>query len=266
MLFHIENALTLANALAAALVAIPALFFLTRMQPRPSVAPLSKRAENLARVHLRVLWLVFIPLSLVSHLLGDRFQVVFGGPLMGIGFVQILAAAALAGLAIVAFGAVVQARRPISERVGLLAFGAIAVLALGAELDWGQFAFGTAEPNLIGDIARSPTAALAPAFFGLSYAVVGWLVMIGSVFAYFHPKSPVFGSFSAVAQVFSHTRRAATLLISAGLLMQHPAFRGLSEWALAAGGLYLMAGYVARTTPRPATAVQRARRGAGQVA
>ncbi len=200
-------------------------------------------------------WLL-VPLNVLNHKLGGALSAVFSADGTDTGFVELLTN--LQWLACAGLCALISRGRSGPMR-WLFAAGALAALLIfGEEVSWGQWLWGWQSPELFAQHNLQKETNLhnflPPEAYDALYRTAGWALISGAL-ALRYLRSPQHWPLGReLGQWINRTRLGLPLALTAGTLLQHPAFQELSEAALSAAGAHALAFVLLRTGARPAPA------------
>jgi hypothetical protein len=131
-----------------------------------------------------------------------------------------------------------------------------ALVIFGEEVSWGQWLWRWESPEVFVEHNLQKETNLhnflPPEAYDLLYRTAGW-VMIAAALALRYLRRPAGWPLgSELAAWINRSRFGLPLALTAGTLLQHPAFQELSEAALSAAGVHALAFVLLRTGPRPA--------------
>ncbi|HYF23437.1 MAG TPA: hypothetical protein VD929_08580 [Caulobacteraceae bacterium] len=238
---HIENPVAIAALLLAALIGAP--LAVAALLRRPADARSDRRLFALGAAYLAAVALL-VPLNLLNWVQGGPMVLVFGAEGMDTGLVEYATVANFAAIA--AFCAALSRRAEGAARPVLMGFAALAVVALGEEISWGQWIFGWSSPEAFAEANLQGETNLhnflPPWAFEAAYALVGaGLIAVAAGLVLLKPERlpPVI---RPAAAHLSRLGLAVPLIVASGALMQHHVFQELSELALTGTVVYALAG------------------------
>ena len=249
----IENPAALIGLMAAAALT---LVWSTAEMVRAARGP--RRSSLLGGYGLAVLlgvWLL-IPLNVLNLKLGGALSAIFSADGDDTGLVELVTN--LQWLACAGLCALI-ARGRTGWRRWLFAAGAVAALViLGEELSWGQWLWRWESPEVFAEHNLQKETNLhnflPPEAYDALYRIVGWAVItVALAFRYLRSAASLpLGA--ELASWINRTRFGLPLALTAGTLLQHPAFQELSEAALSGAAAHALACVLLRAGPRPAPA------------
>jgi len=200
-------------------------------------------------------WLL-VPLNVLNLKLGGALSVIFSAEGNDTGLVELVTN--LQWLACAAFcGLIARARTGWMRWV--FAAGAVAALViLGEEISWGQWLWRWESPEVFAQHNLQKETNLhnfaPPEAYDVLYRLVGWAI-IAATLALRYLRAPARLPLGGeLAGWINRTRLGLPLALTAGTLLQHPAFQELSEAALSGAGAHALAFVLLRMGPRPAPA------------
>ena len=218
---RIDHPLPVALLLAAFAASLPAVVLAFRAAP-PAASGRERLLGVLGALWLAGIWLVLVPLNALHHLQESRFAFVFGSELRNATLVDQLAAANLAAAVAVAVGCALLRPSAAWLKLLLLAcavmFGFTALEEAGLD-EQGAFAVPT---DVLGAGLVSPLYAAA----GLAFVGAGLLLAARSA--------------RAAGAGLSRSPFTLALVLTTGVLLQHPVFEELAELAFSAAALHAL--------------------------
>ena len=221
---ELQDPLALTRLLAAAAVSVPAIVA-SLLMPRPPQVR-SGTAAVLGWTFLSALWLVVIP-GMVARSAFGGLVVLYGSDTQPVSAIDLLAAANFASAAALLLWLASRSETSVPMRGALLAS---AVLVTFTMLDEAGLHGGAALPfptDLI------PTALVAP-----GYAIAGGLLIAGALLLWW--ASPENLRRAPLLLMLRGSPHAASLMLTTGLLLQHPMFEEVAEFAFSATALYAL--------------------------
>lgn len=221
------------------------LILLALCGPAGLIAVISCRSPRETRLQtalalgaLAGLWLVLLPLSVLSAVLPSPLISIFGSEEMDTGLVEY---ATVLAWGLTAFVCVRIGNQNRSwNRLFYWAAAGVAIVLLGEEISWGQWIFFWSSPELFAQSnLQGETNAhnfFPPEAFEAAYALVGLAVAATAGFLRFSGHAGAI-SWSGLLWL-RQSRWGAALAFSAAVLMQHHFVQELSELAMAATALY----------------------------
>lgn len=186
------------------------------------------------------MWLVLAPLTILSLAQAGSMVWLFGAEERDTGVVEYATVLAWGLIAVLCLK--LGCRRRSWERLFYFGGAAVAVIALGEEISWGQWLFFWSSPeffeerNLQGE--TNVHNFFPPQAFELAYAVVGaGLASVAVVVRYSALGDKV--RWTGVSWLRG-SRWGLPLALSAAVMMQHHLFQELSELALTMAALYAL--------------------------
>lgn len=199
-------------------------------------------------------WLLLVPLNVLNHRLGGALASIFSAEGADTGFVELLTNLQWLACALVC-GLVARARDGWLRWV-FAAGGVAALVIFGEEVSWGQWLWRWESPEVFAAHNLQKETNLhnfaPPELYDALYRAAGWIVLVGALACRYLRGPARLPLLDGVAAWINRTRFGLPLALTAGTLLQHPAFQELSEAALSAAALHALAFIWLRTGAHPA--------------
>ena len=232
---RIDQPLPAALLLAALAVALPTALGVFRAAP-PAGGRISLTVSAAGVAYLAAIWLVLVPLNVVHQTLGERLEFIFGSAARHVSLVDQVAGTHLgAGLAVTVFYVLLTSRPAWLRFLTLTAAVLLGFTALE------EVGLDERTPLLL------PTNLLKPALVAPAYAAAGWLLIALAAVVAARPASV------ATPGWLRASPATTALVLTAGVLLQHPVFEELAEFAL---GAALLQGALALAVSRGRTSCE----------